>query len=182
MPRLTTFAPLIAVLALAACNQGPSVSLTNASPEEVAAKSKEAGAAPQMKPGKWETKIEVLEFEMPGTDSMPKQLAAQIKERAMKPTTISSCMTEEDVKRPNFGGKDESKCKFDKYEMSNGKIEAVMSCPGEGGEMKMVTNGSFEAETFAVEQAMDVSGPMGKMHTRARVSGKRVGDCKPGEK
>jgi hypothetical protein len=49
--------------------------------------------------------------------------------------------------------------------------------------MRMHMTGAFAAETFAVEQSLDVTGPGGfVMHSKARVSGKRIGDCAPGEK
>lgn len=174
-------APL-ACLALAACNQ-PSVSLTNASPEEVAKAAKASGATVQMHPGQWETQIQILSMDMPDMKGMPPQFAERLKEQLMKPRTVKSCMTEEDARQgPSKAFSGDSKCKFEKYEMNGGTIDAVMACPGPQGEVKMHMNGTFAAETFTVEQAMDMTGPTGAMHTKARVTGKRIGDCPAGEK
>src|ERR1044072_8088929 len=176
-----TIVPL-ACLALAACNQS-SVSLTDASPEEVAKAAKASGATVQMQPGQWETKVEVLSMDMPDMKGMPPQLAAQLREQLMKPRTVTSCMSEEDAKQgPSKAFTGDSKCKFEKYEMSGGTIAATMVCPGPQGDMRMQMNGNFAAETFTVEQAMDMTGPTGAMHTKARVTGKRIGDCPAGAK
>jgi hypothetical protein len=172
----------LACLALAACNQS-SVSLTNASPEEVAKAAKAAGTTVQMHPGQWETKIEVLSMDMPGMKDMPPQFGERLKEQLMKPRTVTSCMTEEDARQgPSRAFTGDSKCKFEKYEMSGGSIDAVMVCPGPQGEVKMHMNGKFATDTFTVDQAMDMTGPTGEMHSKARVTGKRVGDCPAGAK
>lgn len=181
--KRTTIIPL-ACLALAACNQ-PSVSLTNASPEEAAKAIQASGAKPDMRPGQWQTKIEILSMEMPGMEGMPPQFAEKMKAELMKPRTVESCMTEEDVKQRQskiFTGNGDSKCKFDKYQMTGGTIDAVMTCPGPQGEMKMHMTGTFAADTFTVNQAMDMKGPTGEMHSKARVSGKRTGDCPAAKK
>jgi len=179
MKRITIM-PL-ACLALAACNQS-GVSLTNASPEEVAKAAKASGTAIQMRPGQWETKIEIQSMDMPAIKDMPPQYAERMKAEMMKPRTVKSCMSEEDAKQgPSKTFTGDSKCKFEKYAMSGGTIDAVMVCPGPQGEMKMHMNGSFAPETFTVDQAMDMTGA-GAMHLKARVSGKRIGDCPAGEK
>lgn len=180
MKRMT-IVPL-ACLALAACNQ-PSVSLTNASPEEVAKAAKASGTTIQMRPGQWETRIEIQSMDMPGIKDMPPQFAERMRAELMKPRTVKSCMTEEDARRgPSKAFAGDSKCKFEKYDMTSGTIDAVMVCPGAQGEVRMHMTGSFAAETFTVDQAMDMTGPTGAMHSKAHVSGKRIGDCPAGEK
>lgn len=178
MMRYFTLVPF-AALALAACNQQPSISVTNASPEEVAAKAKSAGIASEMRPGQWETKIDLLEMNMPGMEKVGAAIAAKIKAEMMKPRTISSCMTADDVKM--HGGKvfgqGDTKCKYDSYKVAGGTIDATMTCPGPQGSMTMHMTGSFEPETFTVEQAMDMQSPTGAVHSKARVTGRRIGDC-----
>lgn len=181
MKRLT-IVPL-ACIALAACNQA-SVSLTNASPEEVAKAAKASGAKVEMQPGQWQTKIEILKMDMPGMENLPPQYAEKMKTELMKPRTIESCMTPEDVKDRQskiFTGGD-SKCKFEKYEMSGGSIDAVMACPGPQGDMKMKMKGSFNGDTFTVNQEMDMKGPTGNAHSEARITGKRIGECPAAKK
>lgn len=177
-----TIVPL-AALALAACNQS-SVSLTNASPEEVARAAKASGTTVSMRPGEWESKIEMLSMDMPGAKDMPPQFAERLRTELMKPRVVKSCMTAEDVKERQskiFTGGD-SKCKFEKYEMTGGTIDAVMVCPGAQGEVRMQMTGSFASDSFTVNQAMDMTGPTGATHTKARVTGKRIGDCPAGAK
>jgi hypothetical protein len=172
----------LACLALAACNQND-VSLTNASPEQVAKAQAAAGTTAQMRPGKWESRIEILSMDMPEMKGMPAEFGEKMKAELMKARTVSSCMTEEDVKRPRFGDQTNNKCTYDKYQTSGNSITATMSCAGDrGGKVTMNMAGTFGADVFSVEQTMDMTGPTGAMKTKARVSGKRVGDCAPGEK
>lgn len=181
--KLLTALPL-ACLALAACNQ-KDVSLTNASPEEVAKAQAAAGGGGhmQMRPGKWESKIEILKMDMPEMKGMPAEFAEKMKAELMKARTVSSCMTEEDVKRPKFGDHKNGNCTYDKYETAGNRITATMTCKSDnGGKVTLNMGGSFSADTFSVEQTMDMTGPTGAMQSQARVSGKRIGDCAPGEK
>ena len=182
MKRLTIL-PL-AALALASCNQ-KSVSLTNATPEEVAKASKENG--PKLSPGRWETKVEILDISMPG---MPPGFAEKMTEQMKSAaSTVASCIKPEDVDKPNtelFSGQKGSGCTFGKYEMSNGTIDAEMTCPGKGasGTMTMKMKGTFQPDAVTVENEADVSGgPGGKgMHEKVRVTAHRTGECNGSEK
>lgn len=167
----------LACFALAACNSS-SVSLTNATPEQVAKAAKDSGAAVQLRPGQWETTVQVLSMDMPEMKGMPPQFGERLKAQLMQPHVTKSCMTEEDAKKgPSRALAPDSKCKFEKYEMSGGTIDAVMVCPGGQGDMKLQMHGTFAGDTMSVEQTMDMTGPTGAMHSKARVTGKRIGDC-----
>ena len=68
MMRLVSL-PLLAtaILALAACDTGPQVDLTNATPAEVAKAMKDSGATRTMvRPGKWSSTVAILEMNSPG--------------------------------------------------------------------------------------------------------------------
>lgn len=168
-------APLALVFALAACNQGPSVSLTNASPEEVAKAVDKAGANQKMKPGQWELKLEVVEMEGPGIT--PDMVAAM---KAQGSRTDSKCVTKEDVEKPMseiLAGAPSSQCKFSKYSIDGGKVASEMTCPGPGGSMTIKSDATYTDESITAVAETNMTMPTGKAHSKMRISGKRTGDC-----
>lgn len=185
-------APLI--LMLPACGGGDEttaeqaaetgeVELTNASPGEVA-KQAQASGAMRLNPGQWETTVEVVDSEVPG---MPKggphsQALGMMREAR---TTVSNCVTPQEAENPEssvFTGSN-GQCRYERFSMAGGRIEGTLSCRGQdgGGDMRMTTAGTFSDTAFALDNAMEtrmggVEGAVMKM--KAKVSGKRIGDCK----
>jgi hypothetical protein len=162
--------------ALAGCKSQPDVSLTNASPEEVAAKAKAAGISSQLQPGEWETKVALVDIDVPGINPAMK---AEMLKRARETKVHSYCVTEEEAKRPGgiFAGEDDSKCTYSKFEMGGGKLDMTMVCPGEGGSMTMHVAGTFGADAVTATSEMQGAGKF-PMRMKANVSSRRTGDCK----
>jgi hypothetical protein len=167
---------------LAACNKGPEVSVENASVGEVAEKVRQAtGSDSFVEPGKWQTKISLLDIEVPG---MPPQVAQQMKQTMarVQEQSYDTCLTEADVKRPKedfFAGKN-SDCRYDHFTMSGGKIDAALRCDAKpSGTMTMTINGTYSRDAYEATMAMDLSGgPEGKgMKMKSRSESRRVGEC-----
>jgi hypothetical protein len=174
--------PMLAALALAACNQEPSVSITNATPEEAAKQVAAAGVVSTIKPGQWETKAELTEIEMPGMT--PEMKAAGLKKAKEKPTVHSYCVDEEEAKKPGAGlftGEDNRSCTYRKLEMSGGKMDMTLACPGQGGTMTMSVAGTFTPETVTAVTEMKSEGQLA-MRMKANVTSRRTGDCAAGKK
>lgn len=182
----TIFCVVACALPLAACNKGPQINEKNASVAEVAEKVREAGGTESLiDPGRWETKVSLLDVDIPG---MPPQMANQMKQSMskMQEHNFASCLTEEDVKRPKedfFAGKGED-CRYDHFTMSGGKIDAALRCEGkrEGGAMTMTINGSYSRDNYEATTAMNVSGGReGAMKMRSHSESHRVGQCRGDE-
>ncbi len=166
-------------LLLAGCGKADEVALTNASPREVAAK---VGAveAMRLEPGQWETRVSVSDIAMP---DMPAGVGDQVK-AAMKTqanTAITSCITPEQAANPEgkvFGG-GEGQCRYRRFVMAAGRIDAEMDCSGAGGRaVTLKTEGSFTPTSFEVENAMRMGGVGAPaMSMKAKVSGRRIGQC-----
>ncbi len=176
-----------ATFALTACG-GSDVSLTNASPEEVAKKVDEAGGT-RFKPGKWETTVQTVSVDIPGLDGEIKKQMTDL--MLKKVQTSASCITEEQAKSPpsEVIARSQGRCKYEKFQMGGGKIDGTLVCaaPGQGGvaggEMKMRIAGTFGDESFAIENEMNANSPTGPaMKIKAKTTGKRVGDCTEAEK
>ena len=177
-----SFVLLACTVAVAGCNKGPDINVKNASVGEVAEKVRAAGGSDSfVDPGKWQTKVTVLDVDMPG---LPPQMAQQMKQTMMKMqgNTYEVCLTEKDVRKPKedfFAGK-ERNCRYDHFTMSGGKIDAALTCPGREGEtMNMAINGTYARDSYEATMAMDVTGgPQGKgMKLRSHSESHLIGQC-----
>jgi hypothetical protein len=174
------FASFCAILPLlSACNKEPEVSVENATAGEVAKEVAQAGGAGSfVSPGRWESTLTFLEMTMPG---MGPEAAAQMKGMTGKTQTHVSCLTPEQAKRPKedfFAGMDKS-CKYDRFKMSGGKIDAVMNCSEQGSTQLMEMAGTYSANAYAMTMKATASGkgPDAGMTMRMRIDAKRAGAC-----
>ena len=166
---------------LAACNKGPDINVKNASVGEVAEKVRESGGVDGfIEPGKWQTKISLLDIDVPG---MPASVKQQMKQAMSKAQggTYDTCLTEADVKRPKedfFAGKSND-CRYDHFTMSGGKIDAALKCDVKpSGAMTMAINGTYSRDAYEATMAMDLTGgPQGGMKMRSHSESRRVGSC-----
>lgn len=169
---------VLALVALTGCNSEPSVELENASVSEVANKVAEANANSFIRPGRWESKAAVEDVSIPG---MPPEAAAKMKGMTGMDRVQTSCVTAEQAKRPSadfFAGADQA-CRFDRFAMGNGKIDAVMKCERQGMSQLVQMAGTYSENTYSMVLNSS-GGPAGAgegMKMRLRIDAKRVGEC-----
>jgi hypothetical protein len=171
----------LGLAALTACNKEPDIHATNASVGEVAEQVRDAAGSHFIEPGRWESKVTVLDIDVPG---LPAQFAKGMKLAMEKQQEhgYASCLTEADVKKPKedfFAGKNNN-CRYDHFTMSNGTIDAVMRCTGKSSEiMTMTMKGTYSPTSYEATMAMDVSGGPGGhgMKMRSHSESHRVGEC-----
>ena len=168
--------------ALAACGNEPEIDARNASAEEVAAEvAKARGSEQFVRPGKWQSRVQIEEFSLPGA---PASVANAMRGANDRSTVQESCLTPEEAKRPKedfFAGRGKN-CRYDHFTMANGKIDAVMQCSGKSAAetMTMAMQGSYSPDTYQMRMSMKAdagSGPAGGMTMKMRVDAKRIGDC-----
>lgn len=187
--RLTIIAAA-ALLPLAACNQGPSteesarqtgeIRLENASMEEVAKQSAAADTKTASQPGEWENSFQLTALE---TGGVPEPVASQMKAEVGKPPrTEKSCRKAEDVKPMDVSKLSPAQrgCKFPKYFVVGGKIDAVMECDTPLGKSHMTINGSQTKTSYdlTMTQRQTVPGQTKESSMTVRLTGKRLGECK----
>ena len=168
-------------LALAACGSEPSVSAENASVDEVAAKVKAAGGqAMFLSPGHWDSTLTIQQVSIPG---MPPEVTAHMKQ-AMAGKVTGSCLTPEQAKKPGadfFGGRDRKDCRYDHFDMGDGKLDAKLVCGAEGGSAIVTMQGTYSPDTFRIAMTTEAKGapgaPMGTMTMAATIDSKRTGVC-----
>ena len=173
---------IASVLALAACNKSPEVRAKDATASEVAEKVRESGADQSVvRPGLWESKVTIEQFEMPG---MPPEMVERMKTMMAEQQehNFQTCLTSEDVKRPKedfFAGKN-NECRYDNFTMGGGKIDAVMHCGRSGSKQTMQMAGTYSPENYQMQMSTSVQpakGQEGAMSMRMRVEANRIGEC-----
>ena len=173
---------IAALAGLSACNRAGEVEATNASTEEVARKVQQAGAAGTfVNPGRWVSKVTIEEMSMPG---MPAGAAAQIQGMKGHIQTQESCLTPDQVQRPKedfFAGENKN-CRYDRFTMGKGKIDAQMTCQADKGDavMKMTMAGTYSGDAYQMQMGMtsDAGDALGEgMAMKMRVEANSVGEC-----
>ena len=175
--RLPAVLPLIAMLALGACNKA-------ADPGDPAGKNQAAAALDEVhfQPGLYQAKVEIKQLEMPG---MPPAVVAAMKTRMFeKPLTY--CLTPEDAAKGAEAMKErmaKGQCQFDRFNAVGGKIDSRMTCQlGDKGTMRAVAHGTYTATGSVTASTMDMAmaggnSAAGKMHMEQVTTTTRVGDC-----
>ena len=168
------------ILTLAACNKGPEVDLHNASGNQVSTAVQQSVATTgntMVQPGLWESKVSVLEMNVPG---IPPQYADRMKQELAKHRNDSNrhCIKPEDVKKPKEGffGADKS-CRYDHFTMGGGKIDIAMVCKQENMSQAMTMAGSYTPTSYSIDMNSNGSGPQQGMTMKMHVDAQRIGEC-----
>ena len=166
--------------ALAACSNDPQVDARNASADEVERQVANAGGTSRfVKPGKWQSTFTVEEMAMTG---LAKAYNQDTKAMAGRARTEESCMTAEDAESPGAGlfTGDDTNCRYDRFKMGGGKIDAVIQCASSGMAQTVTLQGNYSPDSYQMRMAMDVqagSRVPGGMKMKMRVDSKRIGEC-----
>lgn len=172
-------------LMLAACNGAADKDSAAADAAPTPAPSASAPASlgkALFRPGEWETTVELIDVDIPG---MPAGSVRDSMVEMMKKTktTTKNCVTKEDAEKPEasvFTGS-KGKCSYDRMTMSGGKIDAVMTCVDASGrgKLEMTSVGTYDDTSFTMTNDMRTTAPgqSEAMHMKAKVTGKRTGDC-----
>ena len=175
---------LLCTLALAGCNNDPQVDARNASVADVAEQVADARGSEQfVRPGKWQSRIAIESFELPGA---PPAAADAMRGMQQHSQVQESCLTPEEAKRPKeefFAGTGKN-CRYERFTMGGGKIDAVMQCAGGDMAQTMVMQGTYGPDAYQMRMSMDSkadagasAGLAGGMTMTMRVDAKRVGEC-----
>ena len=168
--------------ALAACNKSPQVNEKNASVAEVAQKVRErAGDQSVIRPGLWQSKVTIDQFDVPG---MPPEMAQRMKTMMAERQehSFETCLTAEDVKRPKedfFAGKN-NECRYEHFTMDGGKIDAAMQCGKGDSSQTMQMAGTYSPDSYQMQTSMKMAagqGPEAGMSMKMRVEARRIGAC-----
>jgi hypothetical protein len=171
----------IVALPLVACSQGPTVVATNSSTADVANQLEASGATVNMMPGRWEGTVTIAKMDMPG---MPAAQRGVMMDQIGKPTKFVSCLKPEDIQNKHglFKGIDDDKsCKYSRFAMNAGKIDAALSCTPRGMQSTTTIAGTFSGDTMHMDVTSDTKMaqmPAGNVSMQMAMDSKRVGECR----
>ena len=193
----------IALLALAApavvaLQQAPGdVLLTNASVEEVANAAAAAGVD-DVRPGKWELRIEVQSMDMGDAEVQPTVDGVV---QSMEPQVTTQCVTAREARGHGaidaFFPSSNVECRYARYALTGGNLDATMRCEIPGGSITSHMTGTLSRDRFAFDHASsaemstaspeivdgkpvfpkDSTAPVQKASVRAHMSGRWIGEC-----
>ena len=167
--------PLLAALALSACGSEPGVEAKNESVESVAGKVAASGMNPR--PGRWQATLKIDSMEMAGMPAAAKQAMNKSLGSAQNYFT---CLTPEQANQPNaeFFQKTAKNCKYDRFAMADGKIDAAMTCDAGGSATKMTMLGSYSGDVYDLKVTSQGEMQKGMPMTMAMsITSRRVGEC-----
>lgn len=170
--------PITAALVLAACGGSNDAAADGkVTADEVAAAASEM-VKPQ--PGKYDVKLEVVEFDVPGMDDATKQQMRQVMSSASAQTT-SFCLTPEMAEkgpRAMLDGSSDMPCDFSKFEVNGGKLAAEGTCKAQGVDAKVLMTGETTATSSTYRQVTEQTLPTGqKANVTLNITSTRSGEC-----
>lgn len=176
---------LAGLLLLSACDSSPEVDVKDANASQVAEAVRKSGIGGdddfQVRPGKWESKVAIEEIDIPGMPAgMQESMKKAFAER--QPGSFTSCLTPEQARMPKedfFAGKD-NKCRYDRFKMGDGRIDAKMRCDAGQGAQVMEMAGTYSPESYSMTMTTvreGGAGAGGEARMKMRMDAKRVGEC-----
>ena len=165
---------LLPLTLLAACSK-PAEKAEKLSAADVAAEARKL----RLQPGQWETTTLITDMNIPGLSADAAKAATGTR------TVTSNCVTPAQAAQPSaefLSGAKDGNCTYRRFSMANARINAAMTCEPAAapGAIAMTLNGGYSPTAFDMGMAMktDLPGDLA-MTMKARVSGKRVGECAP---
>jgi hypothetical protein len=175
-PLLLAATAAFAVLSLSACGK------SDTGPKTMDQAKEEAAKLERPKPGLYSQSMTISKFEIPGA---PPEVAKAMQDAMTKGQEHQFCLTAEMAEKgyrdmfDKVGGNGE--CKYDRFDVSGGKIDAVLQCANATeGKGTITMSGTVSEEGSDVNVAVEQQGgkaPMANTKIAMHVTSKRIGDC-----
>lgn len=170
----------ILTLLLAACGQSANQQAAAGGNGGTATATAAAGGGVlTIQPGEWET---TMLMQMPDVPNLPRGVHMP----PARPMTVRTCITAEEVARSNkafLGGGSQHgvDCDYSGVTIGGGRIHGTSTCVREGLQVTMAMDGSFTPTAYDVNQQIVTSMRGRTSNSTGRMTGRRIGDCAPGE-
>jgi hypothetical protein len=165
---------IAAALSLAACKKEAVVAKDE--PVESVAK-KVAAAKMNPRPGRWEANITLNRIDMPG---LPPQAREAMRKQMSTIKAVATCLTPEQAEKPEGGffqpgAKD---CKYDRFVMADGRVDAAMTCGQSGAAQTMTMAGAYSETQYDLQvTSKGEMQPGMPMTMDVAISARRTGEC-----
>lgn len=175
---------LVLLALLQASGQSSStVEVVPAIADEVTEKRAARGAAALLAPGRWEGRATVTDIEIPGA---PPDAATKIKQALAKGEMFVRCLTAKEVRKSAADlfafGED---CRYERFNLANGRVDAKMQCNRAGALVDATTVGQFSRNSIHVtiisKTASTPDRPMSEHKMTLEFDARRTGKCKGDE-
>ena len=174
--RLNFLLAATALLALAACDSA------DKGPKTLDQAKAEAQQMERPEPGQYSKTTKFTKFDVPAA---PPAMAEQIKGMMQgKGKTSIYCLSKEDSEKgfgEVFKKVGEGICKYERFDVSASRIDAVLVCEaGPGGSSRLAMSGTVSKTGSNIKidgQQKNDKSPMGNANLAMEVSSKRLGDC-----
>jgi hypothetical protein len=175
-PILFAATAMLAALSLSACGK------SDTGPKTMDQAKEEAAKLERPKPGLYTQAMTVTKFEIPGA---PPEMAEAMKGAMAKAQEHQFCLTAEMAEKgfrdmfDKVGGQGE--CKYDRFDVSGGKIDAVLQCAnaaeGKGTITMAGTVGEEGSDVNVTVAQQGGKAPMANANIAMHLVSKRIGDC-----
>lgn len=168
------FALLLVLLPIAGCDKG--VDLTNASVEDVAAASR---GVQKQQPGQWEITTAVEDFDTSALAGNPDE-AALLKRQLGQKQVTKICVTRDVANTSTFGDLGQLKgsaCRFDRFAIAGGKLDAAMHCTRPEGSLTVTQTGSYTATAYDLRSTVKQDAAASPTSMTMHMVGRHLGDC-----
>lgn len=139
-----------------------------------------ADAAVRPEPGQYRTTVELIDLEMPSIPGVDMADVRSTMESSMQRANLS-CITAEDAERgyrEMLRQSQQGACEFERFSADGGRLDAAMTCQGEGAQGRMTMTGTATPTSSNVTMNMQSEiAQLGDMAITMRVRSERVGDC-----
>jgi len=182
---MKTSVAILLILSLAGCGEGPDTNQTasgEALSNEAVAKAMDSV---KLKPGTWETTVEVKDIKLIGfPSSVPvAQQEKLMREQMQSAGGIRYCVTPEEAAKPSakfFAAQEGSDCTASQLDIAGGNVNVRMECSGASipGNTVATMKGTYLADRYDIGMDMQTSGLPndGQIHIVARNVGKWISD------
>lgn len=98
----------------------------------------------------------------------------------------TNCLTREEVAKADaglFNDKNNKSCTQQGFSFADGRIQGTLTCSGGDmpGKATVTMNGTYSSTGYDIDQKMAVDAGGMKMNIDSHITGRRVGECKPGD-
>ena len=134
-------------------------------------------AAVELRPGQWETTVEILRMDLGNVPGMP----AGVTPPAQAPVTVRSCLTPEQARRPNAGfmtgAQDQSGCSYENFSMPAGACGAPSPATSRDRPCGRRSTAASARKATGSKSESRVTANGADISTATRITARRIGDC-----
>lgn len=136
-----------------------------------------ASSAAAIEPGEWRATTNLADIALP--DTVPAQVADMMRAQMAQGIETTQCITQRELDEApdRVFRQSDGECRYTRFDMSGGKLDAVGECTMDDGTMTLTLTGTHDDTTYDMRMEMRGDVGMGPMTMTYRTTGERIGEC-----